>query len=88
LVVTFLSHRCNSRTDASHTASLHTACLKGTRNNVLEETPYSWQPKSVCMGQGLPGRPNSPLTRTTLGQLCAASWVSRSWPDATQHRPG
>ena len=29
------------------------------------------------MGQGHPSRPNPPLTRTTLGQLCAASWVSR-----------
>ncbi|KAM9506968.1 SRSF protein kinase 3-like isoform 5-T7 [Salvelinus alpinus] len=28
--------------------------------------------------------PNPPLTRTTLGQLCAASWVSWSWPAVTQ----
>uniref|UniRef100_A0A8C8FBD3 Rap-GAP domain-containing protein n=1 Tax=Oncorhynchus tshawytscha TaxID=74940 RepID=A0A8C8FBD3_ONCTS len=34
------------------------------------------------MGQEHPSRPNPPLTRTTLGQLCAGSWVSRSWPAA------
>jgi hypothetical protein len=31
------------------------------------------------MGQGNPSRPNSPLTRTMLGQLCA-SCFSRSRP--------
>jgi hypothetical protein len=29
-------------------------------------------------------RPNPPLTRTRLGQVCVTSWVSRSWPAATQ----
>ena len=36
------------------------------------------------MGQGYPGRPNPPLTRTRLGQLCAALRVSQSRPAATQ----
>ena len=64
------------------------------RANVSEETPYSWTtevsvhasgpPQGVAREQGHPGRPNPPLTRATLGQLCAASWVSRSGPAATQ----
>uniref|UniRef100_A0A8C7Q564 Ecotropic viral integration site 5 n=1 Tax=Oncorhynchus mykiss TaxID=8022 RepID=A0A8C7Q564_ONCMY len=32
------------------------------------------------MGQGHPCRPNPPLTRTMLEQLCATPWVSRSRP--------
>ena len=36
------------------------------------------------MGQEHPCRPNHPLIRTTLGQLCAAPWFSRSRPAATE----
>jgi hypothetical protein len=36
------------------------------------------------MGQGHPCWPNSPLTQTTLGQMCAAPWVTRSRPAATE----
>jgi hypothetical protein len=36
------------------------------------------------MEQEHPYRPNPPLTRTTLCQLCAAPWVSRSRPAATE----
>jgi hypothetical protein len=52
--------------------------------NVSEETLSSLQLKSACrhpahhksaMGQVYPGRPNPLLTRTTLRQLCTASWV-------------
>ena len=38
----------------------------------------TWNPASQ------PGRWNPPLPRTARGQLCAASWVSQSRPDATQ----
>jgi hypothetical protein len=37
-----------------------------------------------AMGQGHPKPAKPSLTQTTLGQLCAASWVSRSWPAVTQ----
>ena len=36
------------------------------------------------MGQEHPCRPNPPLTRTTLCQLCSAPWVSQSQPAATE----
>ena len=36
------------------------------------------------MGQEHPRRPSPPLTRTTLGQLCAAPWVSRLRLAATE----
>ena len=66
------------------------------RTNVSEETPYTWRPcqralRPAChrscycvMGQGHPCRPNPPLTRTMLEQLCATPWVSRSRPPATE----
>nr|XP_046149387.1 uncharacterized protein LOC123992254 [Oncorhynchus gorbuscha] len=37
-----------------------------------------------CDRKGHPGWPNPPLTRMTLGQFCAALWVFRLWPAATQ----
>jgi hypothetical protein len=49
--------------------------------NVSEETLYTWQP---CQGQVHSCRPNPPPTWTTLGQLCAAPWVSRSQLTATE----
>ena len=69
--------QCPLNPEASHT-------------NVLEETvsecmpPACHRSRQSVMGQGHPGRPNPPLTRTTLSQLCAASWVSRSRPAATE----
>uniref|UniRef100_A0AAZ3Q9M4 Rho family GTPase 2 n=1 Tax=Oncorhynchus tshawytscha TaxID=74940 RepID=A0AAZ3Q9M4_ONCTS len=69
---------------------------EASRTNVSEETPSSWRLKSACrrmantrshysvVREGNPSRPTPPLTRTTLGQLCAASWVSWSWPAVTQ----
>ena len=60
--------------------------------NVSEETQYTWRPgqralrpaRQCTKRQGYPCRPNPPLTRTMLGQLRAAPWVSRSWPAATE----
>ena len=56
------------------------------RCNSRTNTLYNVQPcqRACAMGQGHPGWPIPPLTRTTLGQLCFASWVSWSWPAATQ----
>ena len=69
---------------------------EASRTNVLEETPYTWrQCQRACAqpatgvararwDKDIPARPNPPLTRAPLGQSCAASWVSRSRPAATQ----
>jgi hypothetical protein len=63
---------------------------EASRTNVSEETQYTWRPcqcalrparhrsRYRAMGQEHPCRPNSPLPRMTLGQLCATPWVSRS----------
>ena len=70
----FLTH-CRLNSEAS--------CI-----NVSEETPSNWQPCQHACAQSatgvsrprwdkdIPGRPNPPLTWTTLGQLCVTSWVS------------
>ena len=73
------------------TAFLNTHQLnpEASRNNVSEEAPFNWRPGSACrhqtrhkewLGRDEPNkapRPNPPLTRTTLGQLCAILWDSR-----------
>ena len=41
-------------------------------------------PQESLVRQGYPYRPNPPLTQTTMGQLCAAPWVSWSRPAATE----
>uniref|UniRef100_A0A4W5P9Y0 SH3 domain binding glutamate rich protein n=1 Tax=Hucho hucho TaxID=62062 RepID=A0A4W5P9Y0_9TELE len=110
LVVTVLSHRCNSRADSGE-AKVNSHAYSETRPrqaalllNTLLVQPGS-QPHQCVGGNTVqlatdasvhapgrhkeslerhPSRPNPPLTRTTLGQLCAASWVSRSRSDATQ----
>jgi hypothetical protein len=68
---------------------------EASRTNVSEEKPYNWRQSQralrparhrshySAMGQGQLGRPNPPLTRTTLSQLYTTLWVSRSRPAAT-----
>ncbi|XP_071228377.1 NEDD8-activating enzyme E1 catalytic subunit-like isoform X6 [Salvelinus alpinus] len=90
--------KAESRASSETQPSLLTQCTinpEASRTNVLEETPYTWRlcqralrltrhrSRYCTMGQGHPCRPNTPLTRTMLGQLCAAPWVSRSRPAAT-----
>ena len=106
LVVTVFSHCCNSRTDSGeakaramrpprHNAAKHCFLThfslnpEANRTNVSEETPYRWRPKLTCR-RPAQEIPNAPLTRTTLGQLWTASWVSRSQPAVTQDgiKPG
>jgi hypothetical protein len=108
LVVTVLSHHCNSRTDSGEVkvksrASSKTQprqarltqkpaapmcrrkhCTPGNRVSLHAPGPAHHRSLQSAIGQGHPGRPNPPLTRMTLGQLCVASWVSRSRPAATQ----
>jgi hypothetical protein len=90
--------RASSETQPHCFLTQCTLNLGASPTNVSEETPYTWQPCQLAcaracatgVGQGYPGRPNPPLTRTMLGQLFVASWVSRSRMATTQHdiKPG
>ena len=71
--------------------------LEASRTNVSEETSYNWLREVSMQASGPPqgvarergdkdysAWPNPPITQTTLVQLCASSWVSRSRPAVTQ----
>jgi hypothetical protein len=85
-----------THTQPSHTASWHTAHLTRKPDAPMCQRKHrtTGRPCQRACAQpatgvararwDIPGRPNPPLTRTALGQLCVASWVSRSWPAATQ----
>ena len=76
LVVTVLSHRCNSRTDSGEAtvenrASSETLASQGhnARLNPEGNTEHLAM-HATGVAREHPFLPNPPLTRTTLGQLC------------------
>jgi hypothetical protein len=82
-----------SRTTSWHTARLNRKpaapmCWRKHRTTGDQsQRACAWPTTGVATvrwDKDIPVIPNSPLTRTTLGQLCAASLVSRSRPAATQ----
>jgi hypothetical protein len=86
--------RGEGREPMRRTASWHTArwtrkpaapmCRRKDNRGQLAGTRPATRSCQSMARQGNPSQPNPPLSRTTTGQLCVASWVSRSRPAVTQ----
>jgi hypothetical protein len=96
---TVLSHRFNSRTDSGRSRAVHPPkhdptklhCFLAPMCRRKHHTPgdcvsmHCTRPATGVAGAQW-DKDIPPLTRTTLGQLCAAPWVFRSWPAGFEPR--
>ena len=88
LIVTVLSYRCNSHKDSGEAKVESRASPETKPHQCVGGNTVHLAPVLACTAPGPPQESlvhngtRTSLTRTTLGQLCVASWVSRSQPAA------